>query len=1010
MCEMKIKISVSATALTIPPEYIQPSCHDFLITDITEENLRETAKSLDVEYLGVASFPRRFPAIGNIVGGSHRLMISLVCRRQSQQEAPAVNVVFLVNTGSPVSYLSKRAMKALMGHCENVPQMLYVQVHNERVTEFHLSPPDSHFEDDAFGGLTDDELTQLLLGGGSTSTQQSQLPFQQQQQQQQQSQPRQQQQSSGPKQKMNNTLQQSQLAQSMTGQNQLLRNMNNQNQQLSQLGLGLNKSSGLSDLQQQLLLSNLLQQQQQQVDSGVLSTGQFQQQQQQQQPLSQQQLQWQQILLKQQQQQKQQALQQQLKQQPQLLQQLLQKNQQMLQQNSQSGSQKYQQQKQKQPPQQQQPQQKQAQQYQLLQQQQQQFQQQQQQQQKQQQPVAKPTQSSRNAALNRALEPFTDEEKRKIVAALSKLMAHEISKEQFLAHVQEAVGVQGLQQFIALYRQEGSRQSSSSSTLSNGSNTSDPQLAQQQRLQSQSQQSLQKPQQSIQQQQQNSRLSLNALQQLQQQQQSGQSQQQLLQQMYAQMPQISQPAQQQQQLPQQQQSQAQLLQKQLQYFQNNPIQQRTLQSSRQSAASANQDLKRKTVDSQSEQQASQQSSSTSSVADQDEHPSGKRPAAKKTKTVQIAPVPAQPDAFTNGVDIFKLDAGSLQDVIKYAGVDLKEESALLMKDLDAQKAAAAGRRSGRTSLTQSPTLKKSKSQQALQQSSSSRAVSLEVFLKKAVAMLGLSKLDIDCQDTLVLGLEIYMQQLIAATIKASFARVEAGRDAFQLELVDGQDAFSDLPAKYHNTRSRIGAVKRPLVWLEKHYRAIDVQLTKTLGGSVSSEGYDAWMQSGGEDQMQLDTSRTLTGSLEEMDSGSQDAMDIDVQQQQQSDQPHGDQVKSKSRPVQSKKKEAPREDVKVRAKMTNVALEAAGLGSKYSWMTSSAVNIAPATTSGGNSDASSSQTNLAAPKKDLAGFGLPRPLIRQKTLKGRKVEIVDLEYAGKITGLVPRRLHYLFEG
>ncbi|KAI3654381.1 hypothetical protein MP228_001100 [Amoeboaphelidium protococcarum] len=129
------------------PEYIQPSCQDFLITDITEENLRETAKSLDVEYLGAASFPRRFAAIGNIVGGNHRLMISLVCRRQSQQEAPAVNVVFLVKTGSPVLYLSKRAMKALMGHRENVPQILYVQVHNERVTEFHLSPPGSHFED-----------------------------------------------------------------------------------------------------------------------------------------------------------------------------------------------------------------------------------------------------------------------------------------------------------------------------------------------------------------------------------------------------------------------------------------------------------------------------------------------------------------------------------------------------------------------------------------------------------------------------------------------------------------------------------------------------------------------------------------------------------------------------------------------------------------------------------------------------------------------------------------------
>ncbi|KAI3637544.1 hypothetical protein MIR68_004193 [Amoeboaphelidium protococcarum] len=106
--------------------------------DPPKENLREIAKSLDVEYLFAASFPRRFPAIGNILGGNHR---------RSHQEAPAVNIVFLVNTGSPVSYLSKRAMKALIGHGGNVPQMLYVQVHNERAIEFHLSPPGSHFQD-----------------------------------------------------------------------------------------------------------------------------------------------------------------------------------------------------------------------------------------------------------------------------------------------------------------------------------------------------------------------------------------------------------------------------------------------------------------------------------------------------------------------------------------------------------------------------------------------------------------------------------------------------------------------------------------------------------------------------------------------------------------------------------------------------------------------------------------------------------------------------------------------
>ena len=138
----------SDDSLHDPPGYIEPSHQDLLLTDITAENLLEIAKSLDVKYLGAAEFPGQFPATGNLVGGNHRLMINLVCRRRSHKEMSAVNIVFLVDTGSPVSYLSKGAMEALTGNCETVPRVLYVLVHNERdVIECHISPTGSHFED-----------------------------------------------------------------------------------------------------------------------------------------------------------------------------------------------------------------------------------------------------------------------------------------------------------------------------------------------------------------------------------------------------------------------------------------------------------------------------------------------------------------------------------------------------------------------------------------------------------------------------------------------------------------------------------------------------------------------------------------------------------------------------------------------------------------------------------------------------------------------------------------------
>ncbi|KAI3660563.1 hypothetical protein MP638_000103 [Amoeboaphelidium occidentale] len=138
----------SDSSLHDPPGYIEPSQQDLLLTDITVENLPEIARSLGVEYLSpVQEFPGQFPIQGRIYGDHRRFMINLVCRRLSLREAPAVNIVFLVDTGSPVSYLSKEAMEALIGNRENMPSVLDVFIHSERAIPCHLSPSASHFAD-----------------------------------------------------------------------------------------------------------------------------------------------------------------------------------------------------------------------------------------------------------------------------------------------------------------------------------------------------------------------------------------------------------------------------------------------------------------------------------------------------------------------------------------------------------------------------------------------------------------------------------------------------------------------------------------------------------------------------------------------------------------------------------------------------------------------------------------------------------------------------------------------
>ncbi|EPZ30919.1 hypothetical protein O9G_002796 [Rozella allomycis CSF55] len=164
MSSNKISPSTSEDLLHDPPGYIKPNMQDFQLTDVGMVELKnDISQALEVQYLSPAVFPSTFPVKGHIFGKNHRLMINLACSRQTEKEAPAVNIIFVVDTGSPDTFLSKDAVEALIGKkVENFPSSLYVLIQDEeRAIQCHLSPEHSHFADVNVLGM--DSITDMGL-------------------------------------------------------------------------------------------------------------------------------------------------------------------------------------------------------------------------------------------------------------------------------------------------------------------------------------------------------------------------------------------------------------------------------------------------------------------------------------------------------------------------------------------------------------------------------------------------------------------------------------------------------------------------------------------------------------------------------------------------------------------------------------------------------------------------------------------------------------------------------
>jgi hypothetical protein len=134
-----------------PPGYIAPGTQDLLLLDITHKTLCSSiANLLDVEYLGPAKMLTSFPLKGKLFGLNSRLMINFSCRKCSETRVyPFLNVIFLVDTGSPNSYLCTEAMQTILGkdRKDEMPNVLTADINQKNSFDFYLSPIDKHYKD-----------------------------------------------------------------------------------------------------------------------------------------------------------------------------------------------------------------------------------------------------------------------------------------------------------------------------------------------------------------------------------------------------------------------------------------------------------------------------------------------------------------------------------------------------------------------------------------------------------------------------------------------------------------------------------------------------------------------------------------------------------------------------------------------------------------------------------------------------------------------------------------------
>jgi hypothetical protein len=127
-------------------KFLKPFDFDVLLSDINEGDLYLIAEMEGAPYLNISSTQEPgFPVEGLVMGMNRRYMINLSVRRKNTKHFK--NVVFMIDTGSPYTFLSRTAMKAMVGSGENIPPIMKLEIQGKAPVICYLSPSDKHFAD-----------------------------------------------------------------------------------------------------------------------------------------------------------------------------------------------------------------------------------------------------------------------------------------------------------------------------------------------------------------------------------------------------------------------------------------------------------------------------------------------------------------------------------------------------------------------------------------------------------------------------------------------------------------------------------------------------------------------------------------------------------------------------------------------------------------------------------------------------------------------------------------------
>ena len=118
-----------------------PTSFDILITDICAQDLREViSNKLNVKYLSNSNQEHD----GNVDGIIHGRSFRLICTLTVKIREKIKFVHFIVDTGSPTTYLSDDVLSAFGITISNPDDFINARINNKD-TAVMMSPPGSHF-------------------------------------------------------------------------------------------------------------------------------------------------------------------------------------------------------------------------------------------------------------------------------------------------------------------------------------------------------------------------------------------------------------------------------------------------------------------------------------------------------------------------------------------------------------------------------------------------------------------------------------------------------------------------------------------------------------------------------------------------------------------------------------------------------------------------------------------------------------------------------------------------